>query len=288
MAAPRTQWGSTISIFHFCSTIPHMHRRCSRSPPSVRRPGCEECYKAIDTGVAPPPHSTLLLGERGAQIRNTDPWVTDGIDVSFRSSPMNRQWNRNDDPAHGMAVACYMPKNRRKAARPHCSSKHALHLKNKAHHALMLTILVHWILPCLWPFKRTGSTNAGNADAARRLSLPVGGALVDVLHCTLSSPPSAALQLHGGYGYLREYQVERFLRDARVHRILEGANEVINGPTADAAAGRQTRTGVGWQRRVARHRPRPSVNDAPGHRAPPLRPEPSTRCPAPSTRHPLE
>lgn len=36
-----------------------------------------------------------------------------------------------------------------------------------------------------------------------------------------------ALQLHGGYGYLREYPIERFLRDARVHQILEGTNEVM-------------------------------------------------------------
>ncbi|WP_066098313.1 acyl-CoA dehydrogenase family protein [Xanthomonas massiliensis] len=36
-----------------------------------------------------------------------------------------------------------------------------------------------------------------------------------------------ALQLHGGYGYIREYPVERLLRDARVHRILEGTNEVM-------------------------------------------------------------
>ena len=38
---------------------------------------------------------------------------------------------------------------------------------------------------------------------------------------------SAALQMHGGYGYLKDYQVERFLRDTRVHRILEGANEIM-------------------------------------------------------------
>ncbi len=36
-----------------------------------------------------------------------------------------------------------------------------------------------------------------------------------------------ALQIHGGYGYIREYPVERLLRDARVHRILEGTNEVM-------------------------------------------------------------
>ena len=34
-----------------------------------------------------------------------------------------------------------------------------------------------------------------------------------------------ALQLHGGYGYLRDYPLERLLRDSRVHQILEGTNE---------------------------------------------------------------
>ncbi len=36
-----------------------------------------------------------------------------------------------------------------------------------------------------------------------------------------------ALQLHGGYGYLRDYPLERLLRDARVHQILEGTNEIM-------------------------------------------------------------
>ncbi len=36
-----------------------------------------------------------------------------------------------------------------------------------------------------------------------------------------------ALQLHGGYGYIREYPLERFLRDSRVHQILEGTNEIM-------------------------------------------------------------
>ena len=36
-----------------------------------------------------------------------------------------------------------------------------------------------------------------------------------------------ALQLHGGYGYIREYGIERYLRDLRVHRILEGTNEIM-------------------------------------------------------------
>lgn len=41
-----------------------------------------------------------------------------------------------------------------------------------------------------------------------------------------------ALQLHGGYGYIREYPIERHLRDARVHQILEGTNEIMRLITA--------------------------------------------------------
>ncbi|QDF66574.1 acyl-CoA dehydrogenase [Shewanella sp. SNU WT4] len=37
----------------------------------------------------------------------------------------------------------------------------------------------------------------------------------------------SALQLHGGYGYIREYPLERFFRDVRVHQILEGTNEIM-------------------------------------------------------------
>jgi alkylation response protein AidB-like acyl-CoA dehydrogenase len=36
-----------------------------------------------------------------------------------------------------------------------------------------------------------------------------------------------ALQLHGGYGYIKEYPIERYLRDLRVHQILEGTNEIM-------------------------------------------------------------
>jgi alkylation response protein AidB-like acyl-CoA dehydrogenase len=38
---------------------------------------------------------------------------------------------------------------------------------------------------------------------------------------------NAALQLHGGYGYIREYPLERHVRDNRVHQILEGTNEIM-------------------------------------------------------------
>jgi alkylation response protein AidB-like acyl-CoA dehydrogenase len=51
---------------------------------------------------------------------------------------------------------------------------------------------------------------------AKRLATDNGSAIVD-----------RALQLHGGYGYLRDYPIERFWRDLRVHSILEGTNQVM-------------------------------------------------------------
>lgn len=64
--------------------------------------------------------------------------------------------------------------------------------------------------------------DTGHADAsawcamAKRFATDAGFAIVD-----------EALQLHGGYGYIREFPLERLLRDLRVHRILEGTNEVM-------------------------------------------------------------
>ncbi|WP_434026018.1 acyl-CoA dehydrogenase family protein [[Pseudomonas] boreopolis] len=64
--------------------------------------------------------------------------------------------------------------------------------------------------------------DAGARDAtvwcamAKRFATDAGFAICD-----------EALQIHGGYGYIREYPVERLLRDSRVHRILEGTNEVM-------------------------------------------------------------
>ena len=36
-----------------------------------------------------------------------------------------------------------------------------------------------------------------------------------------------ALQIHGGYGYLADYGIEKIVRDLRVHQILEGTNEIM-------------------------------------------------------------
>ncbi|HEY0270840.1 MAG TPA: acyl-CoA dehydrogenase family protein [Sphingomonas sp.] len=54
------------------------------------------------------------------------------------------------------------------------------------------------------------------AAMAKRLATDTGSSLVD-----------RALQMHGGYGYLQDYPIERFWRDLRVHRILEGTNEIM-------------------------------------------------------------
>ena len=54
------------------------------------------------------------------------------------------------------------------------------------------------------------------AAMAKRLATDSGSSIVD-----------RALQLHGGYGYLQDYPIERFWRDLRVHSILEGTNQVM-------------------------------------------------------------
>ena len=54
------------------------------------------------------------------------------------------------------------------------------------------------------------------AAMAKRFATDTGSSVVD-----------RALQLHGGYGYLSEFPLERLVRDARVHQILEGTNEIM-------------------------------------------------------------
>ncbi|MFA5989561.1 MAG: acyl-CoA dehydrogenase family protein [Sphingomonas sp.] len=54
------------------------------------------------------------------------------------------------------------------------------------------------------------------AAMAKRLATDTGSSVAD-----------RALQLHGGYGYLMDYPIERFWRDLRVHSILEGTNQVM-------------------------------------------------------------
>jgi len=47
-----------------------------------------------------------------------------------------------------------------------------------------------------------------------------------------------ALQLHGGYGYIKEYGIEKIVRDLRVHQILEGTNEIMRVIIARSQLGR--------------------------------------------------
>jgi alkylation response protein AidB-like acyl-CoA dehydrogenase len=61
-----------------------------------------------------------------------------------------------------------------------------------------------------------------------------------------------ALQLHGGYGYLNEYGLEKIVRDLRVHRILEGTNEIMRVVIGRAVAGRaRNSTSAGAARKAA-------------------------------------
>ena len=49
---------------------------------------------------------------------------------------------------------------------------------------------------------------------------------------------NSALQLHGGYGYLSDYGIEKIVRDLRVHQILEGTNEIMRMIVARGLVGR--------------------------------------------------
>jgi alkylation response protein AidB-like acyl-CoA dehydrogenase len=74
----------------------------------------------------------------------------------------------------------------------------------------------------LMVWRAAAALDRGAADAtmacamAKRFATDIGFQVID-----------RALQLHGGYGYIQDYEIERFLRDARVHRILEGTNEIM-------------------------------------------------------------
>ena len=64
------------------------------------------------------------------------------------------------------------------------------------------------------------------AAKAKRLATDTGFEVVN-----------GCLQLHGGYGYLRDHPIERVLRDVRVHQILEGTNEIMRVIVARAMLG---------------------------------------------------
>ncbi len=70
--------------------------------------------------------------------------------------------------------------------------------------------------------RAAAALDAGEAEATM-LSAMAKRYATDVCHRICDE----ALQLFGGYGYIRETGVERFVRDLRVHRILEGTNEIM-------------------------------------------------------------
>ncbi|MGF0539081.1 acyl-CoA dehydrogenase family protein [Agrobacterium sp. ES01] len=72
----------------------------------------------------------------------------------------------------------------------------------------------------LW--RAASALDHGDADAARLCAMAK-------LHVTdrCFEVANQALQLHGGYGYLAEYGIEKIVRDLRVHQILEGTNEIM-------------------------------------------------------------
>jgi hypothetical protein len=93
---------------------------------------------------------------------------------------------------------------------------------------------------------------ATELDAAR-LMVRRGAASLDagdpeaVMHCAMAKRFATdagfrvcndALQLFGGYGYLKDFPIERYLRDVRVHQILEGTNEIMRVIVARRLLGR--------------------------------------------------
>jgi len=86
----------------------------------------------------------------------------------------------------------------------------------------------------LW--RAAAALDAGSPDAtrlcamAKRVATDTGFAVAN-----------DALQLHGGYGYLTEYGIEKIVRDLRVHQILEGTNEIMRVIVARGLVGRGNR-----------------------------------------------
>jgi alkylation response protein AidB-like acyl-CoA dehydrogenase len=70
--------------------------------------------------------------------------------------------------------------------------------------------------------RAAASLDAGHPDATKHCAMAKRFA-TDACHRICDE----ALQLHGGYGYIRDTGVERYVRDLRVHRILEGTNEIM-------------------------------------------------------------
>ena len=60
-----------------------------------------------------------------------------------------------------------------------------------------------------------------------RVRIGIGARHTTTRHTPHTQVCNDALQLFGGYGYLKDYALNRYLRDVRVHQILEGTNEIM-------------------------------------------------------------
>jgi alkylation response protein AidB-like acyl-CoA dehydrogenase len=84
----------------------------------------------------------------------------------------------------------------------------------------------------LW--RAAAALDAGDADATRLCAMAKR-----VATDTGFTVANDALQLHGGYGYLADYGIEKIVRDLRVHQILEGTNEIMRVIIARGLVGRE-------------------------------------------------
>jgi alkylation response protein AidB-like acyl-CoA dehydrogenase len=83
----------------------------------------------------------------------------------------------------------------------------------------------------LW--RAAANLDAGSPDATRLCAMAKR-----VATDTGFTVANEALQLHGGYGYLADYGIEKIVRDLRVHQILEGTNEIMRLIVARGLVGR--------------------------------------------------
>ena len=92
----------------------------------------------------------------------------------------------------------------------------------QAIHSLTLG-MVHAMTAALLEWRDDPAVQAVILDHAEGRGFCAGGDIAELRESIVND----ALQLFGGYGYLKDYPIERFWRDLRVHSILEGTNQVM-------------------------------------------------------------